>query len=579
MKKVYKMQKKFFTLQNKIFFALFLLSSLFIFSIGMVINLTYARGLRENEINYKVLETNQLQTEFDSEIDSSQHLAQFLATNDAVLKYLYSDSKKNDLEATDFLKQIAPIESSLNSIQLICRDGSVCSQSLAADPGFYNSLCQGGDDPFWTQSRQIAKYDKSVANVVSFVYPVTTPYGKSFIVLNISYDLMDQYIVSYAIKTDEKAFLCDSKGNIILNYPNTTAYDSVIRQHPEILTLDNATINERVFGVDSAIVSKSLNNNGWILVRIIWIQNITKQSHQMEQYLQLLMLLCSICSLVAASVLAHWLTRPIHDLREACRNVEAGNLTYHMEVSEHDEFGRLKTTFNVMIDRLRGLLAKEIEDEKQKSNLKFQVLQQQINPHFLYNTLDSIRWLGAMQNETNIVEMVTALINLLKYNLSSESITSLEKEVENVKNYITIQKFRYMDTFSVSIDLDPQSLDCEVLKFILQPLVENSILHGFSKAERIYKIKISSSLVDGMLHLKVIDNGSGMTSEELKTVNDNLQVSRKDAETSRHHQIGVRNIQERLKLFIGETCGLHYESTPYIKTVAEIVLPVRHTNG
>lgn len=210
-----------------------------------------------------------------------------------------------------------------------------------------------------------------------------------------------------------------------------------------------------------------------------------------------------------------------------------------------------------------------MENQKQKNEMEFKILQEQINPHFLYNTLDSIKWLAAMQNMNNIVEMSTALINLLKYNLSSHnSLTSLEDEINSVKNYIVIQKFRYLDTFEFTTSLSTDTLNCRILRFILQPLVENSIIHGFRDVEKNYKIQAVSYFEDDMLHIKVIDNGCGMDVEKVNEINTGLK------DDKCFNNIGINNIQKRIQLYYGGNYGLIYKSSPDGETVAEITLPI-----
>lgn len=269
-------------------------------------------------------------------------------------------------------------------------------------------------------------------------------------------------------------------------------------------------------------------------------------------------------------MLAQTITRPIHKLNRACKYVEKGNLTYHLEVRGRDEFSQLERTFNLMIDRINTLLKKELENQRQKADLQFQVLEAQINPHFLYNSLDSIKWLVSMQNMNNIADMITALINLLKYNLSNhDATTTLKDEVESVKNYVTIEKFRYLDTFEFSTQLAGDTLNCQVIRFILQPLVENSILHGFRDMEQSYQVKITSFKTKDALHVRVIDNGGGMNRQEVQQINEGAQ--------GEHcfKNIGISNIQRRIKLFCGEQYGLVYQSQPEKGTVAEITLPLR----
>jgi two-component system sensor histidine kinase YesM len=166
--------------------------------------------------------------------------------------------------------------------------------------------------------------------------------------------------------------------------------------------------------------------------------------------------------------------------------------------------------------------------------------------------------------------MSTSLIQLLKYNLTSSTrATTLREELESVRNYITIQKFRYSDSFDFSIRADEDALDCEVVRFILQPLVENSILHGFEDSSERYSICISAFFSEEQLHIKVIDNGAGMNRDQMREIND-AQWNR-----YRFNRIGVANIRKRIKLYFGDTYDVRYDSVPNVGTIAEIVLPIR----
>lgn len=206
---------------------------------------------------------------------------------------------------------------------------------------------------------------------------------------------------------------------------------------------------------------------------------------------------------------------------------------------------------------------------KKKADMEFQILQAQINPHFLYNTLDSIKWLAVIQNVHNISSMTNSLINLLKYNISRNNKTvMLSEELESVKNYVNIQKYRYGDIFEVTYDVNEDLLEYRILKFILQPIVENAIFHGFENMEGNCLIKIIARKKDEYLIIEIIDNGIGITNERL----EDIQSPNKDK--GKFSGIGLRNIEERIKLYFGEKYGLTIDSKLHEGTHVSLFLPI-----
>jgi len=198
-----------------------------------------------------------------------------------------------------------------------------------------------------------------------------------------------------------------------------------------------------------------------------------------------------------------------------------------------------------MVAQIDLLLKQQLHEQQQKSDLEFEILQAQINPHFLYNTLDSIKWLAAIQNANNIGELTTALINLLKYNISvKKAVVLLEDEIKSLNNYFVVQKYRYGDTFDARFELDPETLQCEVLHFMLQPIVENAIIHGFEDISHTGLVTIQSSKEGQDLVIAVKDNGIGIKADRIIDLENNP--------ADRFNGIGMSNIHNRIQLHYGK---------------------------
>ncbi len=578
------------TIRFKIFCGIFFVSIFILSVINIAINETYAKSLRTNEENYNILASDKLKTQLDSTIDLVERTADSLSSSSEIESLLEGSQKGkatsyNDLiGAHQFLNSIQSMQTFIKSIQVITMNGDICSTNTKVDSKitddnyqrYYRQLITGtaGAKPYWTGLRVVENSPNNPSEVISYVYPVASTLTEKvdgMIIIDVSYEYIEEKFADFGIESNEKAFILDSSGEILLNYPRVTSFDPVLKFNPEIVKQSDIVLNRMVFGVNTIIVSRSLNTINWKVVRIIPTDSITAQTNEMEFYLKIIILISLVIGLFYSIWIASTITKPVQGLSNACKHIEQGDLSYHLQVKGKDELSQLGNTFNMMTNQLNLYLKRELDNQNQKANMQFQILQAQINPHFLYNTLDSIKWLAAVQNMSNIAEMCTALINLLKYNLSKNNeSTTLGEEIESVKNYITIQKFRYLDTFEFTTRLDQDSLDCEVLRFILQPLVENSILHGFGNLEQNYKISIASFFSDDMLHIKVIDNGRGMDSAMVDQINFGV-------EDGKHfNNIGVKNIQQRIQLYFGGKYGLTYQSLPHTGTIAEITLPIKH---
>ncbi|MDR3192334.1 MAG: histidine kinase, partial [Treponema sp.] len=203
------------------------------------------------------------------------------------------------------------------------------------------------------------------------------------------------------------------------------------------------------------------------------------------------------------------------------------------------------------------------------NELKLDVLRSQINPHFLYNTLDSIKFLANLQEIHNISSMCSSLINLLKYNLSSGTLATLGEEVESVRNYVGIQKYRYGDIFEFKTEIAKETEHCMVSRFVLQPLIENCLIHGFDDMESGGKITVRSSIYGETLCLEVINNGKYMDRGTLDKVNRGMEQDRPFS------NIGINNIRERIRLQFGDRATLIYSGGEGMETVACLRFPLR----
>jgi two-component system sensor histidine kinase YesM len=347
----------------------------------------------------------------------------------------------------------------------------------------------------------------------------------------------------------------------------------VLADYPRLIATDELIIEGNVFDTDSFVVSQTSQVVGWRFIRIVDAKYITGDTLKTQRFFTIVFTVSIIIILIFSIFMSHILTKPIQLLFDACKRIENGDMSFRVSICTNDEMGQLGHTFNLVMDQINANLGRELVEQQRQNDLKLEVLRSQINPHFLYNTLDSIKFLANLQEINNIASMCSSLINLLKYNLSSSTMATLGEEVESVSNYVDLQKYRYGDIFEFKTEIAKETDRCEVSRFILQPLVENCIIHGFVDRESGGEIIIRSSISGETLCLEVINNGRYMDKETLDKVNRGTEQDKPFS------SIGINNIRERIRLQFGDRATLVYSGGKGLVTVAHLRFPVRRYQG
>jgi len=258
------------------------------------------------------------------------------------------------------------------------------------------------------------------------------------------------------------------------------------------------------------------------------------------------------------------ITKPLKELACTMSSVGEGNMYVKYESDREDEIGLVANSFNYMMDKMHTLFNNLLDEQ-------YKVLQAQINPHFLYNTLNSIRWMAIIHGANNIKDVTDALSRLIMKSMNKNGqFTTVEEEINSLKDYIYIQKIRYNNSFDVEIDIQDEVLKCQCIRFILQPQVENAIFHGLEPKQGFGLIKVSARLEDNHIRFEIWDNGVGMSREQIRRLL--TEDSNKDRGLS---GIGVRNVNDRIKMIYGKQYGIEIESKPGEYTCVRITIPNR----
>ncbi|WP_248927237.1 cache domain-containing sensor histidine kinase [Paenibacillus hamazuiensis] len=377
---------------------------------------------------------------------------------------------------------------------------------------------------------------------------------------------------------DIQSFVIDGNGQII-SYPDSRFLGSSVKTvlgENGYTQIARSPLEESGFPLENdgqrLIVNyKKLHTNDWTVVNVISESSLYKDSNRLLQIIMIIAAICILFSILTAMFLANSISRPILNMIRMMRQVMSGDLSVRFKAKpRNDEFDILGENFNYMVTRIDELLKTVYEEQNHKRVAELKALQAQINPHFLYNTLDIIKWTALLQKANHAAEMVSLLSRLLRISLGKgEETVTVEEEIEHVQCYLGIQRFRFNFHIETFIHLDEGVHRLRTPKLILQPIVENAILHAFTDRETGGVIHISCTHHPGAgIRFEVADNGRGMEQTDVRGYNMNRESS-----GEKTGGIGLANVDERIKLICGKQYGIDIISEPGAGTRIGIRLP------
>ncbi|WP_308635069.1 sensor histidine kinase [Paenibacillus silvisoli] len=357
-----------------------------------------------------------------------------------------------------------------------------------------------------------------------------------------------------------------------------------IQFDPNVIDQQNGIFQAVVGGKSSQIQIEPLipesSLNGIRIVSVFSIDSITKDANEV---IILALTVISISLVVAFGLIYGFsmlLSKRMLRLSKQITKVATGNLDTALEIDGKDEIGQLSRQFNAMVVSINELIDEVQESNRQKvqiqsrqNEIKFKMMASQINPHFLFNALESIRMKAHLKGEKEISNVVRLLGKMMRKNLEAGNGTvQLRNEIDMVRCYLDIQKFRYEDRLSYELLIDPTAEKEPILPLIIQPLVENAVIHGLENREEGGLVRVKAELREDMIHVEVIDNGEGMPREKLEQLNRTFR-EQEDGERE-GNRIGLHNVHMRLKLLYGADYGLEIWSERGIGTRVQFTIPI-----
>lgn len=555
----------------------------------MVIAMRYTSGtIYENSINYMSQIIQQVNYDIDTYIEYMENISSVIAKSSDVPRYLFDQNQteaEREAEKERILTQFQTIMESRDDIYNV---------AAVAKNGRY--IINQGDDELtgyvdiesldWYQAAMesksgIAVSSSHVQNAIQSSYKWVITLSRALVnnqtgereglfFVDLNYSAISDLCNNNSIEEKGYIFVLDAEGNIVYHPKQQLMYGGLKTENIDAIMEcreDSLIIDE---GGDSKLYTMSKSKRtGWTVVGAIYTSELLKNNEQAQMWYLLVASILLLAVIGISSIISREITKPIRSLRDSMRKVQNGQFDTHVEVITENEIGSLGRSFNLMTSEIQALMEQNVYEQKQKRKSELKALQAQINPHFLYNTLDSIIWMSEAGENDEVVEMTSALARLLRQSISNDKEeVELEKEIEYVKNYLTIQKMRYKDKLEFFIYVDPRVAHVPIIKLVLQPLVENAIYHGIKYKETKGNLKIYARPVDGRVEIVVADDGIGMDEDVMEHIFDEHRKEQK------RNGVGVPNVQKRLKLQYGSEYGIRYESVKGAGTKAVITIPV-----
>jgi len=559
---------------------------------------------------YTELLVGQIQTNIDSYINYMENIAKVVYLNEQVQRYLSTHDQMDTAERTryqgrisEFLNSIAETRNDISLLLLVDSSGRVITQndhirlnpsvSIRNESWYQRAWIAGGEPVISSPHVQdvVEGEYRWVITLSRTINDTVTGRRIGVLLVDLNFSVINNLVNNISLGKKGYLFIVDPNGGIVYHPRQELLYSGLEREpiHDVLGTgRGSFTVNdgkgERIYTVDVS------NATGWRTVGVNYVSELVRNRSTIQEYYFYWTLFCVGVAILLAVLISLRLSRPILRLRKSMQTVEQGDFDVTADVNGNNEIGALAQDFNIMVTQIKELMRQKATQQEQKRKSELHALQNQITPHFLYNTLDSVIWMAEGRQYSNVITTVSALARLLRLSISrGDELISIHDEIEHIKSYLTIQKLRYRDKLDFTIDVDDALMSLRTPKVILQPIVENAIYHGIKNKEGTGQVQITGRRDRGAVDIFVADDGIGMSEERLLTLlstradegdssGESAPAGGDDSSAAHFHRrrnrVGVRNVHERIQLYFGSDYGLSFDCADGSGTTVRIRIPV-----
>jgi two-component system, sensor histidine kinase YesM len=567
------------SIQGKIFVAFSLVTLLGIVAVTSIVYLYMRETVKNNAITSVMDSIRQADESLNLRLEEISRLNTVVATNKTVLDTLLSATEEPSYDwfqeqkrIEEFLSPLIAYKPYISRVAVIGLNEKVF---FVGSPWLDKNVINTPMMDYLLQNGSGHAYFHQTGFSDSIVTGRELRYNRKVIGI-VMFDLNDEFIKkTYDVKptSDSMLYVVDRKNEFIYQ-PQTSALDkeTIIKLNQELVGSD-ASVEKVIDQKSYLVISRKSDYTGWSTLALVPMKSLLNETVRIRNVIAEVAIIVFIIIVIGTLQVSSRITRNIRRLRSMMMHVMEGNMTLpSVEIHSKDEIGQLYQAFKRMVEELKRLLEGIMTTEREKREAELAVLQAQIRPHFLYNTLNTVKYLAKLNGVPNIVEVSESLIELMRGVLgNSNEFLSLQEELQYVRSYVNIEKYKYVEPIHLNIEIENEELlQCSVLKLMLQPIVENAIIHGITSSEHEGLVLIRIYEENKELRIEVRDNGRGMSKEQIEAL---FEVDKSQTST-RFSGMGVRNVHERIVRLFGEPYGVFLNSEPGTYTSVQIKFPL-----
>lgn len=575
----------FKSIQSAIFMAVSILVLVAVLIVTAV-SVNYTRSsIFENSVLYTQTIIRQMNQNIDSYINYMENIASVISGSEDVQKFLFDDDDESEyrkrlldqfktiLKGRDDIKNLGVLRCGgpalmNDGFQMVNQDLDISSQQ------WYDAAIKSEGSSVLTSShvQHVVMGERPWVITLSrgIKSSVGTEDEQGVFFIDLNYSAISGLCDQNSIGEKGYVFILDQDGNIVYHPQQQQLYNELQTENIDLVMNARTDTVQTGSGRNGKLytISRSMKT-GWTVVGCMNTAELLRKSNQAQSIYVISAIVLVIIALLLSSIIARNITSPLQRLRDSMAKVQEGDFNAgDVEVFSENEIGSLTRSFNVMTHRIQDLVEQNVYEQEEKRKSELKALQSQINPHFLYNTLDSIIWMAEGKKNEEVVLMTASLARLLRQSISNEDeLVSIGQEIEYARSYLTIQKMRYKDKLEFQIEVEPAVKHVQIIKLVLQPIIENAIYHGlkYKESKGLLIVRGYEQGVNAVL--EVTDNGVGMEPETLQHIFERHKVN--------YHSngVGVYNVQKRLQLYYGNEYGIAYQSEKGMGTTATITIP------
>lgn len=444
-------------------------------------------------------------------------------------------------------------------------------------PGWKKLLEQSNRKPVLVGTHPVqvgAGQEKYVFSIIREVQLTESLEPIGFIVFDVDIHMMEGIVKRIDKVTHGYTRIVDGENRVIYDRnPGLLAKQLEVSPLPASKAGASGHFRTTIDGVRYLCTYKTSSLTGWKALTYTPLQHLMAPAQKNRNLNITLTLMIVAFALVVSILISFALTRPLRRLVRLMKEVQRGNLDVRLKVKYNDEIGILGGHFNRMLSNIKELIQEVYVKEKRKKEAELRGLQSQINPHFIYNSLESIRMMAEMNDDEPVAESTYLLGKLLRYGIiRGNEVVTVARELEHLHDYMKMQNIRFSNKYVLETDIPPHLAELPMIKLVFQPIVENSMLHGFEKLDHTGCISITAKEEGDYVRFWIKDNGTGMDRPTLARINGYLQRTGGNIPPGRAG-IGLHNVNERIRLHFGEDCGIRIVSEPDDGTLVILTVP------